>query len=56
MRGKIVWLGDRLFNPFHPNCMGGIVPAVGPFAEVTIWVPHDPRIPAEVRKTMLKRA
>lgn len=55
MRGKVVWLGDRrLLNPYHPRCYGGVKPFIGePLAP--ILSPDDPRIPAEVRKMLLRR-
>lgn len=55
MRGKIVFIGDRrLQPPFHPNCMGGIKPFLGK-PDAPIMSPDDHRIPADVRKTLLKR-
>lgn len=55
MRGKIVWLGDRrLINPFHPRCYGGIKPFFGDTSKA-IKSPEDPRIPAEVKKAMLRK-
>lgn len=56
MRGKVVSLSDpRLLNPFHPNCMGGFVPVVGEIPANPLLTADDPRIPADVRKMLLKR-
>lgn len=56
MRGKIVWLGDRrLIPPFHPNCFGGIKPFLGT-PKGPIRSPEDARIPADVKKMLLKNS
>ena len=56
MRGKAVWLRDRrMIPPYHPHCRGGIKPLLEKPDNPTVS-PEDPRIPAEVRSMLLKRA
>lgn len=56
-KDKIIWLGDRrLLPPSHPWCFGAITPAIGPFEEVPLRSPHDPRIPNYARDFLLKKS
>lgn len=54
LRDKIVWLGEPAFiKPLHPNCFGSISPFFGDASEALRSV-DDPRIPAEVRKQLVR--